>query len=376
MNSIPFLSPTFPEPAEIARDYAAIVERGIFSNTGPLEVALTSSLERWVGAGTRAAVVSSGTAGLDLAVSTTFRTDRRIALVPSFTFAAGPLVLRSLGFDIAFIEIDRISWQPDLDQVRRFLGERHAEIAGILLTATFGVANSDIASWEELATEYGVPLVIDSAAGFGSRYPNGEAVGSRGTCEVFSFHATKVVAVGEGGAVSSTDSELIAEINKRKNFGFDEHRESVSPGTNAKLSELSCAIGLRQLDVLAQKIDKRQVTFDLYKKRLSPLGFEFQPLAEHAALPFVSTLTPSGVDRDLLMAALKDDGIESRCYYNPPVHRHAVFRDAEPIGASWVTDDFAARILSLPLSDHFPEHGIARIGSVLERVMDVAAVRS
>jgi dTDP-4-amino-4,6-dideoxygalactose transaminase len=321
-------------------------------------------------------VVSSGTAGLYLAVSTTFRTDRRIALVPSFTFAAGPLVLRSLGFDLAFVEIDRPSWQPDVDQARRFLGERGTETAGILLTTTFGVANADIASWEELAAEHDVPLVVDSAAGFGSRYASGEAVGSRGTCEVFSFHATKVVAVGEGGAVSSTDRELIAEIDKRKNFGFDEHRESVSLGTNAKLPELSCAIGLRQLNVLTQRIAKRQVTFDLYRRQLAPLGFEFQPLAEHAALPFVSALSPSGVDRDLLMAALGDDGIGCRCYYNPPVHRHAVFRDAEPVGSLEVTDDFAGRILSLPLWDHLPDQSIARIGSIFEQVMDVVAIPS
>jgi dTDP-4-amino-4,6-dideoxygalactose transaminase len=376
VTPIPFLSPTFPDPADVALDYAAIVERGIFSNKGPLEVELTSRLERWVGAATKVAVVSSGTAGLYLAVSTTFRTDRRIAVVPSFTFPAGPLVLRSLGFDIAFVEIDRASWQPDLDQVQRFLGERATDTAGILLTATFGVANADIASWEELAAEHDLPLVVDSAAGFGSRYASGEAVGSRGTCEVFSFHATKVLAVGEAGAVSSSDCELIAEINKRKNFGFDEHRESVSPGTNAKVPELSCAIGLRQLDVLAQRIAQRQVTFDLYRRRLAPLGFEFQPLAEHAALPFVSALSPDGVDRDLLMAALEDDGIGCRCYYNPPVHRQAVFRDAEPVGSLAVTDDFAGSILSLPLSDHFPEQGIARIGSIFEQVMDVAAMRS
>lgn len=375
MTAIPFLSPTFPDPADIASDYAAIVERGIFSNRGPLEVELTSRLERWVGADAKVAVVSSGTAGLYLAVSTAFHTDRRIALVPSFTFAAGPLVLRSLGFDIKFVDNDPASWQPDLAQVRRFLGERRADTAGILLTTTFGVANADIASWEELAAEHDLPLVVDSAAGFGSRYADGAAVGTRGTCEVFSFHATKVVAIGEGGAVSSTDGELIAEIDKRKNFGFDTHRESISPGTNAKLPELACAIGLRQLDVLAQRLAKRQATLDLYKRRLAPLGFEFQPLAEHAALPFVSALTPSGVDRDLLIAALKDEGIECRRYYNPPVHRHAVFRDSEPLGSLDVTDDFARRILSLPLSDHFPELGIDRIGSIFEQVMDVSAIR-
>ena len=221
-------------------------------------------------------------------MSTTFRAERRIALVPSFTFAAGPLVLRSLGFDIMFVEIDRVSWQPDFNQVRRFLKRRGTDTAGILLTSTFGVANADIASWEELAADHDVPLVVDSAAGFGSRYASGEVLGSRGTCEVFSFHATKVVAIGEGGAISSTNRELIAEIDKKKNFGFDENRESVSPGTNAKLPELSCAIGLRQLDVLAERIAQRQLTFDLYRRQLAPLGFEFQPSAEHAALPFVS----------------------------------------------------------------------------------------
>jgi dTDP-4-amino-4,6-dideoxygalactose transaminase len=120
VTAIPFLSPTFPDPADIASDYAAIVERGIFSNKGPLEVELRSRLERWIGADTKVAVVSSGTAGLHLAVSTAFHADRQIALVPSFTFAAGPLVLRSLGFEIKFVDNDPASWQPDLIQVRAF----------------------------------------------------------------------------------------------------------------------------------------------------------------------------------------------------------------------------------------------------------------
>ena len=63
--------------------------------------------------------------------------------------------------------------------------------------------DSDIDHWERLSDRYEVPLVIDSAAGFGSRYPWGEELGARGACEVFSFHATKSLAIGEGGAVTT-----------------------------------------------------------------------------------------------------------------------------------------------------------------------------
>lgn len=372
MKRIPLLAPTFPCPAAVAQDYAAIVESGVFSNGGPMEAEFSSQLERWIGNDTHIAVVSSGTAGLFISVSATFHATKRLALVPAFTFAAGPLVLRSLGYQPVFLDLDPGSWQPALEQASKFLDRNSQDTAGILLTTTFGIANPEVPLWEELAADHDVPLVIDSAAGFGSTYEDGEALGRRGSCEVFSFHATKVLAVGEGGAVASRDADLIEDLKRRRNFGFDEHRQAVAVGFNAKLPELSCAIGIRQLDALPERLTRRRSLISEYRGSLSPIGFEFPPLVDRAALPFLPVLVPLGANRDRIMDLLEAADIESRCYYNPPAHRHPVFEsDAVFADLVRVTESFAGRILSLPLADQLSESDIARIRLTLEHALDV-----
>src|SRR5207249_2888343 len=112
-----------------------------------------------------------------------------------------------------------------------------------------------------------------------------------------------------------------------KNFGFDGSRRSVSLGTNAKLSELAAAIGLRQLQALPSRLGLRQAVFDAYVESLEPIGLGFQPGARDSAMAFVPALLPSRELRDPLMTALEEAGVECRCYYNPPVHGQPVFSD-------------------------------------------------
>jgi dTDP-4-amino-4,6-dideoxygalactose transaminase len=327
------------------------------------------ALEEWIGDGTSVSVVSSCTSGIELAVRTTFR-PAPLALVASFTFAGGPLALLACGHAPVFLDIDEVSWQPALAAARDVLRGRAEDVAGILLTATFGVADASIGEWEALAREYEVALVIDNAAGFGAEYPWGERVGARGTCEIFSLHATKTLAVGEGGVVSSHDPEVISTINRLKNFGFDDARRAVLRGINAKLPELSSAMGIRQLTGLSQRIEKRRSLLAKYDSLLRPLGFTFQPGAERSAVAFVSGLIPEAIQRDTLLAALDAAGVECRTYYNPPLHQHPVFTEYAATADLEVTDAVTARILSLPMADNLKVEAVERIAGVARGVIN------
>jgi dTDP-4-amino-4,6-dideoxygalactose transaminase len=365
---VPFLAPTVPPVEALVADYQAIVASGIFSNGGRMDRELVAAVEAWVGGGVFATTTSNCTAGLELAIRSTFL-DRPKAIVPAFTFAAGPLSLVSAGHTPDFIDVEETSWQPSLDHARALLEHSARDYAGILLTANFGVAIECVAEWEALATKYELPLVIDSAAGFGSEYESGERLGARGTCEVFSIHATKMVAAGEGGIVTSCDPDLIARLNQAKNFGFGSERASVRWGTNAKLPELTAALALRQLDVLPQRLVSRRAVQAEYEAMLTPLGITFQPGALRSAPAFASALMPTAESRDTAMAALSDELIESRMYYNPPVHRQPFFSDAAPRRALEVTDELSARVISLPMSDELGTDVIGRIATTLSGVI-------
>ena len=356
------ITPTFPPPDEVAADYAAIVASGVFSNGGSFEQRFSAALATWVGPAASVSLVTNATAALELALQAAVgaSSNRHRVLVPSFTFAAGPLTVMRAGLEPLFVDVDPETWQPSLADARAAL-DRHADVAAILLTSTFGVANEAIAEWEDLAHAHSVPLVVDSAAGFGSRYPWGEPLGARGDCEVFSLHATKTLAVGEGGAIVSRNPDLIARVEQLKNFGFDSTRASVVLGTNAKLSELSCAIGLRQLGRLADRLRARQAILVRYRSRLEDLGVVFQPGADSAAIPFVSALLPTAAARDALVAALDAELVQCRIYYNPPVHHHDVFAQHRGQRALPATEDVAARIISLPMADDLADQAIDRV---------------
>jgi len=222
MKEIPFLTPRFPDPSLVALDYKEIFAAGVFTNSGPFESRFATELSEWIGQGVSVVVTASATVSLQLACRALFHADRRLVPVASFTAAPVPLALIWNGFEPVLIDIEPDSWQPDLRMAEDFLSKEGDNVAGILLTNTFGTANVSIAGWEDLAHQFDVALVIDSAPGFASRYPWGEPLGARGDCEAFSFHATKTVAVGEGGAVTSHDHDVIGKINRMKNFGYDD----------------------------------------------------------------------------------------------------------------------------------------------------------
>jgi len=370
LTPIPFLTPHFPDPSLVARDYAEIVASGIFTNSGPFEQRFGAELARRIGRGVAVSVTSSATAGIQLACRVLFHPDRRYVLVASFTAVAGPLAVRWSGYEPVLIDVEPGSWQPDPAAAEEFLGRGAGDVAGILLTNTFGTANASIERWEALARRYDVALVVDSAAGFESRYDWDEPLGARGDCEVFSFHATKTVAIGEGGAVAARDHAVIEQIDRLKNFGFDDARRSLGVGLNAKLPELSSAIGLRQLELLGERLASRRERLHWYVKALAPLGCAVQPNVQLSAPPFFSAALPSADHRDALGCALGEAGIGWRTYYNPPVHRQPSFADAPTVGDLPVTDMTSRRIISLPLDERLSDTDIARIVDVVARVVD------
>ncbi len=124
--------------------------------------------------------------------------------MPSFTFVAVAQAALWAGYRPWFIDIDADTWQPSAPSARAVLECSRDRVAGILLANVFGVGNPQVGAWEDLAAQWDLPIVIDSAAGFGSAYADGERLGGRGACEIFSFHATKPFAIGEGGALVSS----------------------------------------------------------------------------------------------------------------------------------------------------------------------------
>ena len=349
-------------------DFRKIKESNWYTNFGPNEAELSKRTASFISSHVTATTVANATLGLQLAITELFKKDplRNKVLVPSFTFAAGPELLIAAGFKLVFIDILPITWQPDHIKAEGYIKNNIQYISGIFLCNIFGVGNQEVEKWEQLSIKYKIPLIIDSAAGFGSHYTLAEKIGARGDCEVFSFHATKPFSVGEGGLVMSKNAQTISAIKSLENFGFESDRMVHRIGTNAKLQEINCAIGLRQLEGFEQRLINRRNTLESYKRILLPFGFEFQQNDNNSTVPFASILAKSKISAETLYKKLHVNGVEARRYYTP-LHKQQVISLKSEIHLDLkLTEEIADRILSLPVLDNMTDKELQYVTSVIK----------
>jgi dTDP-4-amino-4,6-dideoxygalactose transaminase len=160
---------------------------------------------------------------------------RREVLMPSFTFAATINAVLWAGLEPVFLDVEEHSWHLDPARLEHALAIRGGSVAAVLACSTFGVPPSAAhrAAWEDAARAAGVPLLVDSAAGFGATGDDGQVLGRQGDVEVFSFHATKPFAIGEGGLVTTNNDEIAHRMIRLTNFGFEGGLVDTDVGLNA-----------------------------------------------------------------------------------------------------------------------------------------------
>ena len=348
---VPFIKPTFPSSADIADDYEEIVKSNWFTNFGSFEKRFREDLSRYIGGGVYVCTAANATLALDVAITALFKKNKRKVLTQSFTFAAASERLIANNYTPVLLDVNE-DMQPDINQAKQYLKDNARSVAGILICNTFGVGNPEIGDWEELAKKYKLPLIIDSAAGLGSEYSQGERIGRRGDCEIFSFHATKPFGIGEGGAITSKDEELISAMRNLTNFGFNQNREIESIGTNAKLNEISAAIGCRQMLTFPKRLKNRQDTLMKYKKYLKGTGYSFQVNDELSSVPFASIVAVDEISSKEARDKLIQAGVEVRNYYAPLHKEKMLVKYCDTPYDLTNTESFATKIMSVPVHDN------------------------
>jgi dTDP-4-amino-4,6-dideoxygalactose transaminase len=237
-------------------------------------------------------------------------------------------------------------------------------VAGVLACSTFGSAPPEEVrrGWREVSELHGVPLVIDSAAGFGSTDERGRRIGALGDTEVFSFHATKPFAVGEGGAIATADPDLLERAAKLVNFGMEPGAvASETPGLNGKCSELQAASALAMLDRYEDVLGRRRATAARVSAAVGE-GPARQRGSEGSTFQCFQVTLPSAAERDAALASAEAVGVQARTYFDPPLHLQEAFARWAPPAALPVTEHLAARSLSLPMANDLPAEHVERIG--------------
>ena len=319
-----------------------------------------------------ASAVSSGTAGLHLALRAVGVSDGTEVITSPFSFVASANVAVYERARPVFADIDPVTLNLDPDAAAAAITDRTTALMPVHI---FGYP-ADLPAFERL----GVPIVEDACEALGAVHADGTAVGSRGHPAVFGFYANKQMTTGEGGIVTMADATLKERIDSERNqgrapdMGWLDHDRL---GFNYRLSDIACALGLAQLERLDEMLGARARVADAYRDALAGIeGLQLPcPDADgnrRGWFVFVVQL-PRDVDRDGCVRALAELGIPSKPYF-PAVHLMTYYRQqfGHREGEFPVCEDVAARSIALPFFPQMTEGQVERVGEALRRVLQPA----
>jgi len=345
MNRIPLLVPKMPNADSLLPYLRQIDANQKYTNFGPLNAEFERRLIDDVATGLSTAnvtTVSNCTVGLELTLQAHGLAPGANVLIPAITFVATATAAIRIGMVPVISDVDPANWllTPALADVAR----RDRPIDLVMPVATFGCPH-DTAEWDKFTARTGIPVVIDAAGAYGN-----QKIGAT-TDVVFSFHATKSFGAAEGGAVLSANAARIASVRKLANFGIDTSISQLTAfGTNGKMSEYHCALGLASFDEWERTKAERRTLSQRYIAMLRQHcpTVQFQAKPNEGIYPLMSILLPSGVEAATVAAELAMQNIETRRWYCPGLNRHPALSSAVTIGELPVSEDIGERILGLP----------------------------
>ena len=366
-DEIPLARPVVGPEEEQA--VAEVLRSGQLS-LGPRLPAFERAFAERLGAA-HASAVSSGTAGLHLALRAVGVTQGDEVVTSPFSFVASANAVVFERARPVFADIDPVTLNLDPAAAE---AARTARTMAVLPVHIFGYP-ADLPAFERM----GLPIVEDACEALGAVHADGTAVGARGHPAVFGFYANKQLTTGEGGMVTMGDAAMKERIDSERNqgrapdMGWLDHDRL---GFNYRLDDIACAIGLVQLRRLDGMLADRARVAGLYREALAGLERE-----RGLGLPcedrdgdrrgwFVFVVqVPRDADRDTVIRGLRARGVQSKPYL-PAIHLMTFYREAygHREGEFPVCEDLAARSLALPF---FPQMTEGQVGAVTAALTEV-----
>ena len=324
--------------------------------------------------------VSSGTAGLHLAIRAAGIERGDEVVTTPFSFVASANCLLYEGAKPVFCDIDPRTLNLDPQAAAAAVGGR---TAGLLPVHIFGYP-ADMPAFERLAAARGLWLVEDACEALGAFHTDGTPVGARGNLSVFGFYPNKQVTTGEGGVVVCPDMAAKERIDSERNqgrapdMGWLDHDRL---GFNYRLDDLSCALGVAQLDRLDELLAGRARVAALYSEALADVDGLDLPCPDEGGVRrswFVYVVQlPRGIDRDAAVVALRERGVDSKPYL-PAIHLFSFYRErfGHRQGEFPVCEDVAGRSLALPFYPELTDGLVERVVEALREVLATFLSRS
>lgn len=296
-------------------------------------------------------------------------------IMPSYTFSSTANAFALRGVTIRFAEVDGERWSMGPDQVSPLLNGRTRAVVAV----GYNGVSWRLAELEALCRDRGVTLLVDAAQSLGATH-EGRSVASYGALSALSFHATKNISCGEGGALVLNDPALLHRAEMIREKGTDRSRFLRGEldkytwrciGSSYLMSDINAAVLLAQLESFETIQEHRHSVWSAYHRVLGPtsarLGLTLQRFEsgdEHPAHLF-GLLLPSGLDRASLLARMATEGVRATSHYEP-LHSAPAHGSEEMLA---VTDSVAARIVRLPIHGDVSVADAERVAALLARLV-------
>ncbi len=388
-------------------DIAAVVDvlRSDFLTSGPIVEAFEAKLCQITGA-SETVSCSSATAALHIAALALGLGPGDWAVVPAITFLATANAIRYTGADVIFADVNPDSGLMTAATFQAAIDINSDKNIRAVLPVHLAGQPADPGGIAAIARGKGIKVIEDASHALGTSYmvEKGKEPHKVGSCThadmtVFSFHAVKVIACGEGGAVTTRDLSLAKRLRLFRNHGMTRASEDftnselssddtgvINPwyyemaelGYNYRLTDIHAALGLSQLGKLDQFTDRRRQIVARYDERLAGLGACLHLIAHIPACqigwhlyPVLIDFDTLGLSRAVVMSRLRRLGIGTQVHYIPvsdqPYYTQ-LYGKHDLSGAQ----AYYARVLSLPLFPAMKDSDVDRVIEALERVLGSA----
>jgi UDP-N-acetylbacillosamine transaminase len=277
-----------------------------------------------------ALAVTSGTAGIHLALRVLGIKEGDDVLASTFTFIGSINAIMYQGANPVFIDSDENSWNLSPKLLNKYLIECDKKPKALILTHLYGMS-ADVQKISDICKFHGIYLIEDAAESLGATFKD-KHTGTFGDFGIYSFNGNKILTTSGGGILVSDNKEWIEKAKfystqAKEPFIHYEHEEY---GYNYRMSNVLAAIGVAQMEVVEERVNKKREIFQWYKEFLQGCNeIEFMPELENTrGNRWLTALTCKNTDYIKVMRELESINVESRPLWKP-MHLQPLFKNTK-----------------------------------------------
>lgn len=311
---------------------------------------------------------SNGTTALHLILNATGIGPGDEVIVPTLTYVACANAITYVGAKPIFVDCDPIYWNMTVESVENAI---NAKTKAVMAVHLYG-SPIDMVPLKDICRRHNILLIEDAAEALGSE-SKGVRAGNMGDVSAFSFFGNKTMTTGEGGMVSTNDSDIADRIRRLKNQGQSTSRSYWHDliGFNYRMTNIQAAIGLAQMENLENLVGMKRQNAGLYQNYLTDPEIQHSveaPNSIHSYWMYSILLRgTTGPHRNEFVDALKAKGIETRNFFYP-IHTLPMYAN-EPNASFPVAEDIASRGINLPSSTRLSEEDVIYVCNLVNETL-------